>query len=180
MQQNVPLTPAEQHLVKVILRHAPNFAAKRLGGSVPIMPACALRAYAVGLVSSAAALLLTIELYGSEANPNVWLFPIAVCLATKARGVKAGWTAAGLGWLSYFAVLVAPRSESLWQAISQPLVVHLAVLLPCIVLCATTTPPWHGYILRRRIRRSIASITTKTSASSAGGSPDRLRSITTS
>jgi hypothetical protein len=187
MPQTVTLTPAEQHLVKVIRQHGPPPP-----GSWRLARA---RSWAVGLVSAGSALLLTIEVYGSDESRPHWFFFVATCLAIKAAGVRAGRVAAAFAAVSFFAVLVVPRSASLWQAIQEPKLWHLTVGLACILLAAR--PPG-GYLERiqsvmRRIaaktpvsrsslsmRRNMPSITAKISASSASALPDRMRSISTS
>jgi ABC-type polysaccharide/polyol phosphate export permease len=176
MPQIVPLTPAEQQLVKVIVRRAPIFAAKQWRRSVPIMTACALRAYAVGLGFAGVALLSTVATHGNDPEiPSHWLFFMSVCLALKAGGVKAGRLAAGLSVVSYFAVFAVPRSADWLQAIHEPKLCHLTTVVVAMLVCAAP-PGAYG----RRMRRIIASITARISVSSPITMPDRLRSVSTS
>jgi hypothetical protein len=201
MPQTVPLPPAERHLFKVILRHELDLAAKqRQQHGVPPPPGswrlARARDWAVGLVFSGVPLLLTIPDNGGDQVPHNWLFGVAVCLAIKAAGVKAGRVAGGLSVVSYFAVMVAPHSADLWQAIGEPKLWHLTAMVVAVLFC--TTPPPGTYLRRmrrtiawiaaktpvspssRRMRRNIASIIARISASSPSGLPDRMRSISTS
>jgi hypothetical protein len=196
MPQAVSLTPAEQQLLKVILRQAPNFAARQWSRSVPLVTVRALGPYMVGLLSGGAGLLLTMAAYGGDAEiPTHWLFFVSVCLAIKAGGVKAGRVAAWLSVVSYFAVFVAPRSADWWQATHQHKVWHLTAVVVAMLLC--TSPPGSYMRRMRRIiawitaktpvslsslsmRRNNASITAKVAVSSPRGLPWRLRSVSTS
>jgi hypothetical protein len=137
------------------------------------------RPYAVGLLSVGTALLLTIEIYGSDQEPQIWLFVPSVCLAITAAGVKAGRFAAGLAVVSYVALLLTPpRYLSLWQVMHQPKVLHMIVALAGILLC--TAPHGGPGAYQRRMRRIIASITASISASLPKGLPERSRSTRTS
>jgi hypothetical protein len=176
------LTPAEQHLVRAIVRHAPNFTAKH-NTSPPPPPLsrrlARARPYAVGLLSVGTALLLTIEAYGSDKEPQIWLFMPAVCLAFIAAGVKAGRFAAGLALVSYVALLLTPpRYLDLWQVMHQPKLWHLLSTMASLVLCMAPRGGPGAY--QRRMRRIIASITASISASLPKGLPERSRSISTS
>ena len=143
---------------------------------------------------------MTIEVYGSGSDETAphWFFFIATCLAIYAAGVKAGRVAAVFAGASFFGLLLA-EGQNVWQAIHEPKLWHLTVVLVCILLVARPPRGMSGAYARRiqsmsrRIaakapvsrssvirRRNMASINATISVSSPRGLPERLRSVSTS